>query len=136
MATKSAVLNSNGLHETLAANAHVPEPAEAPKPSGASLPVFSNWEWDDSAEKAAKRGLPLPDICHELDQLTGGWPRRVEKTLFVPGANHEPRYLETHSQLFAWLDTKAFIDWGRSSDMVSQERILAHLQETAQQYES
>ena len=116
----------------------IPDPEDAPAPatSGATLPVFSNWEWDDSGSKPKKRGLALSDICHELYQLTSGWPRRVDKTLFVLGANFKARYLETAAQLFAWFDAQAFVDWGHYSDMVSQERFLAHLQETAQRYET
>jgi hypothetical protein len=38
--------------------------------------------------------------------------------------------------LLAWLDAQALVDWGRQSDMVSQERFHAHLRETAQQYDA
>jgi hypothetical protein len=136
MPSKSAVVNGNELQEVLAANAHVPDPDEAPTPPGSSLPVFSNWEWVETGEKPQKRGLPMPTICEDLFSLTGGWPKRVGDLLFVPGPEHRPRFLESPAQLLAWLDAQAFVDWGRASDMISQERFLAHLQETAERFDA
>lgn len=124
------------LHQALMANAVVPEPAEDPPPAEETLPVFSNFEWVEGKQKAIRRGLPMQVIYNELDTLTGGWPKRVDNLLFVPGANYQPRYIESTAQLFAWMDAQSFIDWGRSSDMVSQERLLAHLQETAEHFDA
>ena len=100
------MISGSTLAELLLANAQDPDPDDGPTTaaSGDSLPVFTNWEWDETGEKPKKRGMALSDICYTLEQLTNDWPRRVEKTLFVPGANHEPRYLDTPAQLFAWLD--------------------------------
>jgi hypothetical protein len=138
VADNNGVIDGAVLAELLEANAQVPDPDDAPTLAVAeeSLPVFSNWEWDFSGLKPRKWGLALCDVCYKLHELTKGWPRRVDKVLFVPGANHEARYLENPAQLFAWLDAQACVDWGRASDMVSQERFLAHLQECAPRYES
>jgi hypothetical protein len=78
----------------------------------------------------------MQEICNVLYSLTNGWPKRVGRDLFVPGSDHKPRFLETPPQLFAWLDAHAFVDWGRNSDMISQERLLAHLQETAEGFDA
>jgi hypothetical protein len=139
MASNNGLLNGAALGATLAElledNAQEPEQADAPAPPANTLPVFSNFEWvTGEGGKPKKRGLALPDICQELNQLTGDWPRRIEKDLFVPGANFEPRFLETHAELFAWLAPQAHPDWARGSDMISPECFLAHLKETAQQY--
>jgi len=100
------------------------------------MPVLANWEWDSRGDQRKKRGLPMTEICRELYVLTDGWPKRVDKLLFAPGADHNPRFLETPAQLLAWLDGQCFIDWGRASDMVSPERFFAHLQETAEAFEA
>jgi hypothetical protein len=139
MANSNGLLNGHVIGATLAdlleANAQEPEPGDAPAAPTNTLPVFSNFEWIPGAGgKPKKRGLPLPDICAEFNQLTGGWPRRNDKDLFVPGDNYEPRFLESHAELFAWLAPQAHPDWARGSDMISPECFLAHLKETAQQY--
>src|SRR5258707_616458 len=110
---KTSTLAAKGaeLAELLLANAEVPGPDDAPaaKGAGGSLPEFSNWEWVEAPNgKPRKKGLPLSDICHELEQLTSGWPRRVDRTLFARGPGHHPRYLDNPAQLFAWLDAQAF----------------------------
>src|SRR5262249_100706 len=76
----------------------------------------------------------LPDICHEFNQLTNNWPRRVGTDLFVPGINFQSRFLENTAQLFAWLAPTAHPDWARGPDMITQEQFLAHLRETAPPY--
>jgi hypothetical protein len=123
----------------LTANAFTPEPEEEPAPDGTnSLRVFSNWEWVEggSQNKPVKQGVPIKDICADLYPLTDGLPKRVDNLLFVPGDAYRPRYLETAPQLFAWLDAQFFVNWGRASDMISQERLLAHLQETADRFDA
>jgi hypothetical protein len=86
--------------------------------------------------KQAKRGLSLQAICEKLETLTGGLPKRVDKTLFVLGANYTPRWLKTTAELFAWLDERAFVNWGGGADMISQARLLAHLRESAEQFDA
>jgi hypothetical protein len=137
-AATDATLTNGAAPAVLSLVAQDPEPDDAPAPaaSGDSLPVFSNWGWDETGDKPRKRGLALPDVCHELDELTEGWPRRVGKELFVPGEGYEPRFLENATELFAWLDARALVDWGGGSDMISPERFHAHLRETSHRYES
>jgi hypothetical protein len=136
MASDSAVLSGNALHQALMANAHAVDPDPAPAQDTDDLPIFSNWELDESGPKPRRRGLALQDICHELYDLTGGWPKRVDNSLFVPGANHAPRFLESPPQLFAWLAPQAHPDWAQGSDMITQETFLAHLQETAERFDA
>jgi hypothetical protein len=138
MATEQTYVDGSVLAELLATNAQDPEPGDAPTPasSGETLPVFSNWEEVGSGEKRRKRGLAMSDICHVLYEMTDGWPRRVDKMLFAPGAEFEPRFLENAAQLFAWIDHQAVADWGKASDMISMEWFMAHLEETALRYDS
>ncbi|MEI7686805.1 MAG: hypothetical protein WCL32_17435, partial [Planctomycetota bacterium] len=101
-----------------------------------SLPEIRNWEFVDSDGKLKRKGLALPDICHEFATATGGWPKRVDKMLFVPGGDHEPRFLPTSTDLFAWADARMYVDWAKQSDMVTQERFHAHLEESVEKYSS
>src|SRR5262245_7180052 len=136
MATTNHTTAGAQLQQLLADNAVAPTPAPAAEPAPDSLPVLSNFEWEETGEKPRKRGLPMKLICDELYTLTNGWPKRVGKDLFVPGAEHRPRYLETSAQLFAWLDARSFVDWGGASDMITPERLFAHLQETAEVFDA
>jgi hypothetical protein len=137
MSKNTVLANGHALEDALTANAEVPEVISGPTPSQDKLPVFSNWEPVESADgKIRRRGLPLPVICEELASLFHGWPKRVGNLLFVPGANFEPRFIETAPQLFAYFDRDAFVDWGRGSDMISPERFLAHLQESAENFDA
>ena len=81
-------------------------------------------------------GFPISTITEDLNDITDHWPRRVGSTLFAPGDHFTPRYLETSSQLFAWLATRCHPDWGRRSDMITQEQFLEHLRATVQQYDA
>src|SRR5438128_2091172 len=94
-------LEDEGLEEALLAGAVEPDPEDESEPAPDTLPVLSNWEWDNAGEKPRKRGVPLASICEDLYGLTAGWPKRVDKVLFVPAPEYRPRYLETPAQLLA-----------------------------------
>jgi hypothetical protein len=51
---RSALRNGNGLVQALAANAREPDPIEAPRPSENNVPIFSNYEVDDTEDKAKR----------------------------------------------------------------------------------
>jgi hypothetical protein len=136
MVSSSAALNGNDLHQALMENAQTPEPAAGPQAPTDMISVFSNFEWVEVDGKKVRRGLPIGAITEDMNAFTTGWPRRVGNDLFVKGQDHQPRFLDSTAQLFAYLDAKAHLDWGRNSDMVSQDRYLAHLQETVKGYDA
>lgn len=133
-------MNSDGqdenLVETLLANS---QPAEVPQnvtDDSEQIQVFSNYEWDDSTDGTRRRGLPTKNIRDDLFDMTGGWPKRVGDVLFAEGPNHTPLYLDSPTELFAWLDDSFLVDWWRGSDAVTQERFCANLRMSAEAFES
>lgn len=136
MARSNNSRNGAALHDALITNARIPEPLEDSESALASLPILSNFELLEGEKKTTRRGLPLSEICNELYQRTGDWPKRVDKTLFVPGLDGKPRFLEKVPQLFSWLDAQLFIDWANGSDMITPDRLFAHLEETAERFDA
>jgi hypothetical protein len=74
-------------------------------------------------------GIPAPDIADRLDEITGPdgpWPRRVAETLFVPGQDYRPIFLDSATQMFGWIDRFADVRWKGGASMVSQERFYEY----------
>jgi hypothetical protein len=97
--------------------------------------------------KYVKIGMHIEDIARNLSVATGGWPKRVGKLLFVPGTltvcgeelpSYEPVYLETPPELFAWYGKRLRnpIRWEGAADMVNRETFFAHLQASAEAFQS
>jgi hypothetical protein len=121
------------LERALLNGAVTPEPI-APNSSGDGRPRLTNYVLSGEGQDRRRTGLSMPSICDELFRLTDNWPRRVGNLLFVPGLDFTPRYLADANQLMAWLDSQMCVDWGHGSDMITQQRFFAHLNETAQAY--
>lgn len=121
------------LVEDLLADAQAAAPITE-KMDAETIPVFSNFEWIDTKSGPRRAGLPLAVVRDDLFDLTGGWPKRVDDVLFVEDSDHKPRYLDTATQLFAWLDDRCHVDWWKGTDAISQERFYASLAMTAEEY--
>ena len=64
------------------------------------------------------------DMADYLKTTTGGWPRRVDETLFLETSTFEPVYLASAGQLFGYLDGVADVFWMRGPDLPNPERFL------------
>jgi hypothetical protein len=99
--------------------------------STGSAAQFRNFTWDEVRDgetmRRVRRGRRGPELFEELLAFTGGWPRRVGSTLFVPDGRENLLWLESASQLVAWLETQYSaaggkgLDWFAGSDCVSQQ---------------
>lgn len=81
-------------------------------------PAFSNY--------AGKVPLGIDETADSLAQLTGGWPKCISGVLcYVEGG--EFRVLEDASALFAWVASKAPVEWKRGSRAVTKEEFFKRL---------
>jgi len=124
MATDSAATD---FLDYLLANAETAVPTAETAPSDDDIPILTNCERILVKGKETMVGIPVEQIKNELFDLTGGWPKRTGNVLFAPGPDYQPLYLDSTTKLFAWLDEQAVVDWGRSTDCVSQERLFENL---------
>jgi hypothetical protein len=102
-------------------------------------------EADKTGGRAAKEGhvfLSAAAIAADLSDITGGWPKRVGKALFVPDEDGRPLYLDETAELFAWMrqqvsgDGDSRLIWMQGPGAVTREEFFAHLSLTAERYDS
>jgi hypothetical protein len=80
--------------------------------------------------------LRLDDIDSRRRAVVGEWPKRVGDILFCQSAEHEPVYLGTPTQLFAWLHARSPVSWNHGPKHVSREQYHEHLRMTAERFEA
>jgi hypothetical protein len=93
-------------------------------------PQLRNFYLVDGGKESTElqpRALSLPKIVESMNQITGGWPKRVGEELFVATADHRAVTLTRSTQLFGWLAGKARLDWRAGSTMVGQEQFFEHV---------
>lgn len=89
-----------------------------------------------------KYGLPAQAIEARLKELSKGWPRRVGNLLFAEAPGPKPLWLETPSQLFAWISSLLpageanGLRWAQGPDMMSEGRFLAYLAQQSEAYDA
>jgi hypothetical protein len=105
-------------------------PIEDNQPAGG---VLSNYE------TFGKTLVPRPvgDLLGELWQMTSGWPRRVNDSLFVHDGP-EISWLRNPSALCAWfgLKTGATVDFARDGGVFSKSEVFEALQQKATHYKA
>jgi hypothetical protein len=62
------------------------------------------------------------EIADELITITTGWPKRLEEILFVQSADFRPIFLDSSTQLFAYIDSLAAVYWPGGASLITQER--------------
>jgi hypothetical protein len=113
-------------------------PTSAP---GSGIQVGEHLELRNFVEEMAyprvlRLGRPMADIFADLQQLTGGWPRRVGNKLFITNASYEVVGLDSVSSLFAWLRTLAKVVWASGPDPVPPGQFFSFLQMNATAYDA
>jgi hypothetical protein len=90
----------------------------------------------NQGDKTVAVGLAQQEIGRELFKITDGWPRRVGPLLFAP-RDYQAQFLETPSQLFAWIGTYLDepIEWmDQGVEMVSRKVFHDYLCLTVPEY--
>jgi hypothetical protein len=130
------------LSDRAASNGHgTPLTRSADRPA-----EFSNYveeEQEAGSKKAVVRvGKTIRAIGRDLDDLTGGWPKRVDSLLFVPAEDHQPLFLENTDSTFAWIGRQLperganALRWAEGHDKVTTARFFAFLTQTAERYDA
>lgn len=109
-------------------------PTKAESPAEPELANFEEEESDDG--NMFKSPLRIRDIEFQLRIITGGWPNRVGHTLFAEAAGHKPVYLDSAARLFAYVDSRASVNWTKGGRYITQERLFEHLRMTSPEYEA
>jgi hypothetical protein len=87
-------------------------------------------------------GRPVQQIAERLADLSGGWPKRTGRLLFVEGPEHAPLWLESTDDLFGWIasllpgDKANALSWAQGPDKVTQAQFAAYLRQTAEDFEA
>jgi len=109
-----------------------------PQGSGA----FSNFKVVEIKDEKGKNkntwiGLSVRELHDSLFQLTGGWPKRTGKLLFIT-EGYEARWLEQTNQTFAWIGGRLDepVKWANGTDKVSQGVFDAYLRQAVENYEA
>jgi hypothetical protein len=89
-----------------------------------------------------KQGLPVGAIGQQLGLLTDGWPRLACGRLFAEGPCHEPLWIESADDLFAWVGRQLpdhdgnALQWVTGPDKVGRGEFVAYLRQTAPRYDA
>jgi hypothetical protein len=94
-------------------------------------PTFGNFTRVGDKKKA----LDITEIAADLQKRTGGWPKRVDKVLFVQHG-HEPRYLEKEADLLAWARRQGPVDWADGGRFTSQGQFLSDLRANVERFDA
>jgi hypothetical protein len=99
---------------------------------------FSNYrtESGQGEEKSVRVALRVSELDRRLEAIVGHWPKRVRDTLFWESEQHEPVYLRSAPQLFAWIDKRAQVDWTKGAKFIPQERFYEHKRMTSEKFEA
>jgi hypothetical protein len=110
-------------------------------------PRFANYDKDTITEirddrpkdKVVPIAGQLPEIDANLEEISPGWPKRVgidtNARLFLETPNHAPIYIDSADRLFAWIDARAQVDWGRGNKHITQKRYHEHLRLKAPRFD-
>jgi hypothetical protein len=104
--------------------------------------TFRNFELvggDANGGRPFAVGLEIGAIAKQLLEKSGGWPKRVGTELFCQNKDGSPLWFDgvkPTTQLFAWIDSRWKVNWQTGADKVSQDRLFAHLQMTAEAVEA
>jgi hypothetical protein len=101
---------------------------------------FTNFSEEEITEggrpKTIRTGHQVDRISNDLEALKPGWPKREDDRLFVQTGDYEPHYLETSTQLFAWIDPAAKVRWAKGDSLIPQERFYEYLRMTAPRFDA
>ncbi|HEY1376439.1 MAG TPA: DUF3854 domain-containing protein, partial [Gemmataceae bacterium] len=143
--------NSGGNHERNGHTVNGDQPPDAGAQAGvghqaAEGQPFSNFYVEEVAQGErtinVKRGYSAQHMEHQIRSLTDGWPKRVDRLLFVADQSR-PHYLEKPSDLFAWIgrqlpaSTDNRLQWcSQGASLVPKAEFHAHLQQTGECYDA
>ena len=98
---------------------------------------FANYrESENDAGEPVKVAIRVAELDASLRGLVGDWPKCVRgDTLFWESPEYEPVYLRSSSQLFAWIDRRAHVDWTKGASYIPQERFYEHRRMTSQRFD-
>jgi hypothetical protein len=107
--------------------------------TGDATPDFVNFcelerQTPDGQKKTVRVPLRVAAIDSIRAEVTGDWPKRVDNLLFIEGRGKQPEYLETSSQLFAFMDRQTAVRWARGDSFVGQDRYFEHCRATVDRY--
>ena len=110
------------------------------------VPSFCNYDEctviDNSKERVIRVGVPLPELGRRLNELTGGWPKRVGSQLFVQTVGPSPLWLDDANGLIAWIARHLpegganRLQFARGADMHTPGRLLAYCQQVSEDFDA
>lgn len=95
---------------------------------------MNNEEYD--AEAGCYRPREMAELIRRMLQDTGGWPKRVNDTLFAVSPGGEVCLFRKAPQLFGWLAKYGTIYWSKAPGCVTKEEFFSELTRTTHRYEA
>ncbi len=80
--------------------------------------------------------MPMDEVIDGIFRATGGWPKRVENSLFAQ-EGEAVRWLDSTPSLFGWLSHRCgLIQWSRAQGCVTKDETAARLRQAAEEFAS
>jgi hypothetical protein len=115
---------------------------KTPRERRAAAPIgLANYVIEGAGKDSTKTGLSARAIASRLDAVTHGWPKRIDRRLFVPDGG-KPLWLESSDQLFAWMTRQLPVTeangllWATGESMVSRPQFDAYLEQTVERFDA
>jgi hypothetical protein len=115
-------------------------PATDARPAEFSNYYMESRPTESNPDAQGPAGHPIQTITQQLFRITGGWPKRVGRMLFVPA---DDPWLDSSAGLFAWIGSRLpqmranRLTWNdRGLDMVSRSQFFAGLQQSAEPWDA
>lgn len=115
-------------------NSYEPE-SDASELSG-SEDTFSNFYWGEQNDKRIQIGRTSTDLMQNLVEVTEGFPKRVDETLFFESNDHEPIFVDRPQQLMAAIERFCPVQWSKGFDKVPAERFFEFLKQNCERFDA
>ncbi len=109
---------------------------------GRGCEFLTNYQDVVKGKTKKRTKLSMTCVVNQLFDIADKWPRRIGNRLFVPGVDCKPLWLDSTSDLFAWIASQILADvednpiqWGRGSGLVTESHFYAYLTQNAKDYD-
>jgi hypothetical protein len=95
-----------------------------------------NHDWVRDGKKDVQVPRRILDIWGDMVHLTNGWPKRTSAGLFVINDQDNVVNLQSVPDFFAWLHSKALVNWSRSPGCITKEEFSAFCRAHCEPFDS
>lgn len=115
---------------------------ESPVSWGGFRNCFSQEIAVGDESKVIQVGFPVRTLHSALEDFTAGWPKAANGMLFAQGKNHEPLWMKSPTESFAWIGGQLTpskenkLQWAKGPDKVTEAQFHAYMVQNAEYFEA